>query len=165
MFCRISQGVEPALRRCRGCLGIEAGGDDAFMAEEALQVGDIHAQCEQPGGDRVPKQMRIGPLGDCGAAGDIADDLTNTLAGPHVRRWTMALLPAGEQRAGLARADMHPKQLRQFPSDRHFASFRTLAPVDGDHPLRQADILDPLGGSGAGPQQSLQHQPDPPPSA
>jgi hypothetical protein len=122
-------------------------------------------QCEQPGGDRVPQQMRIDPLGDCGATGDIADDLANTLAGQHVRRWTMALLPAGEQGPNSARADMQPEQLRQFPSDWHFASFPTLAPVDGDHPLRQADILDPqvdqLGGSGAGLQQSLPHQSDP----
>jgi hypothetical protein len=123
MCCRIGQGVEPALQRCRGCLGIEAGGDDAVMAEEALQVGDVHAQCEQPGGDRVSQQVRIDPLSNRGGAGDIADDLANTLAGQHVRRWAMALLPAGEQRPSPARADVQPKQLGQFPADRHLASF------------------------------------------
>jgi hypothetical protein len=52
---------------------------------------------------------------------------------------------------------------RQVAPDRHFPALSALALADGDHALSEADILDTklhkLGGSGAGFQQCLQHQP------
>ncbi len=44
---RVGQLIEPALERGGAGFGIEPGGGDAFVAEEALQVGDVHPQCEQ----------------------------------------------------------------------------------------------------------------------
>jgi hypothetical protein len=50
---RIGQLVEPTLRGGSGCLGIEARRSNAFVAEKTLQIGDVHAQREQPGRHRV----------------------------------------------------------------------------------------------------------------
>jgi hypothetical protein len=66
------------------------------VAEEALQIGDVHSKREQPGCDRVPQQVRIDTLGDPGHAGHTTDNLANALAGQHVRRRTGALLAADE---------------------------------------------------------------------
>src|SRR4051794_40541458 len=58
---------------------------------------------------------------------------------------------------------MQLQQLRQATPDRHLSALSALALTDGDHALDEADILDTklhkLGGSGAGFQQCLQHQP------
>src|ERR1700722_12106164 len=56
---RISQLVEPALQR-GGCrFGIKAGGGDALVAEEALQIGDVHAERKQAGCHCVAQQMWV----------------------------------------------------------------------------------------------------------
>jgi hypothetical protein len=34
------------------------------VAEEALQIGDVHPQREQPGRDRVPQQVWVDAFGD-----------------------------------------------------------------------------------------------------
>jgi len=61
-----------------------------------------------------------------------------------------------------ARADVKPEHLRQFPADRHLATFRSLAAHYDDHALRQTDILDAqtreLGNVQAGFQQCLKQQ-------
>jgi hypothetical protein len=47
----IGELIEPALQ-CHGRgFGVEAGRGDVFVTEKALQIGDVHAQSEQPGGD------------------------------------------------------------------------------------------------------------------
>ena len=69
---------------------------DALVAEEALKVGDVHPEREQPGGDRMAQQVRVNSVGDSGRAGDATDDLANALAGQHVRRRAGALLAASE---------------------------------------------------------------------
>jgi hypothetical protein len=133
------------------------------VAEKALQIGDVHAQCEQAGRHRVAQQMWVDALADPGSNGDGADDLADPLAGQHVRCWPRTFLTAGEQWPCPPRADMQPQQLRQVAPDRHFPALSALALADGDHALDEADILDTklheLGGSGAGFQQCLQHQP------
>lgn len=159
---RIGQPVEPALQRRRCCLGVEAGGGEASMTEEALQVGDVHAQRKQPGGDGVTQQMRVDAFADPGGAGDGANDLADTLARQDVRCRPRSLLTAGEQRPSPPRADMQPRQLRQVTPDRHFPALSTLALADHDDALDEAEILDPelhqLGSPGAGRQQGLQHE-------
>ena len=105
------------------------GGADALVAEEALQIGDVHAQREQARGHGVPQQMRIDALGDPGGTGHPADDLADALAGQGVRHGAGTLLAAGEQRPGPAGADVQPEQLRQVAPDRHLASLAALAAV------------------------------------
>jgi len=56
MRCGVGELVEPAPQHGRRGLGIEPGGGDVLMAEEALHVGDLHPQCQQTGGHRVPQQ-------------------------------------------------------------------------------------------------------------
>ena len=160
---RISQLVELALQR-GGCrFGVKTGGGDALVSEKALQIGDVHPQREQAGRHRVAQQMRVDALADPGSNGDGADDLADPLARQHVGCWPRTFLTAGEQRPGPPCADMQPQQLRQVAPDRHFSPLSALALADGDHALDEADILDTklheLGGSGAGFQQCLQHQP------
>jgi len=61
------------------------------------------------------------------------------------------------------RADVQAEQLGQVAPDRHLAALATLAVLDRDHALGEADVLDPelhqLGRAGAGLEQGLQHQP------
>src|ERR1700676_104482 len=49
----IGELVELALQRRGRGLGVEAGRGDVLVAEKTLQIGDVHAQSEQPGGDSV----------------------------------------------------------------------------------------------------------------
>ena len=85
---RIGQLVEPALQR-GGCrFGIKTGGGDALVAEETLQVGDVHAEREQAGRHRVAQQMWVDALADPGSNGDGADDLADPLARQHVWGWS-----------------------------------------------------------------------------
>ena len=158
----ISQLVEPALQRRGCCFGVEPGCGDAFVTEKALQVGDVHAQRQQPGGDGMAQQVRVDAFTDPSGAGNGSHDLTDALAGQHMRRWSRTLLTAREQRPGPPRADVQPQQLRQVTPDRHLPALATLALADGDHTLDETDILDPelhqFGGPGAGLQQGLQHQ-------
>ena len=159
----IGQLVEPALQH-GGCrFGIKTGRGDALVSEETLQIGDVHAEREQPGRHRVAQQMRVDALADPGGDGDGANDLADPLARQHVWRWPRTFLTAGEQRSSPPRADMQPQQLRQVAPDRHLPALSALALADGDHALDEADILDTklhqLGSPGAGLQQRLQHQP------
>ena len=63
---RIGQLIEPALQR-GGCrLGVKAGGGDALVAEETLQIGNVHAERQQPGRHRVTQQMWVDALADPG---------------------------------------------------------------------------------------------------
>lgn len=50
---RVGQLVEPALQCGGRGLGVASGRGDALVAKEALQIGDVHAQREQTGRDRV----------------------------------------------------------------------------------------------------------------
>lgn len=160
---RIGQLIELALQRSGRRFGIKPGGGDALVAEEPLQVGDVHAEREQAGRHSVAQQMWVDALGDAGCNGDSADDLSYALARQHVWRWPRTFLAAGEQRPSPPRANMQSKQLRQVAPDRNFPVFTSLAPADRDHAFGEADILDPeldqLGGAGTGLQQGLQHQP------
>ena len=147
-----------------GCrFGIKAGGGDALVAEEALQIGDVHAERKQAGCHCVAQQMWVDTFANPGSNGDGADDLADPLACQHVWCWPGTFLTAGEQWPCPPRADMQPQQLRQVAPDRHLSALSALALADGDHALDEADVLDAklhkLGGSGAGFQQCLQHQP------
>ena len=61
---------------------------------------------------------------------------------------------------------MQAEELGELAADRHLPPFAALAVGDGDHPLGEADILDPeldeLRDPGPGLEQGLHHQPDPP---
>ncbi len=92
------------------------GCGDALVPQEALQVGDIHSQCKQPRGHRVPQQVRVDALGDPGCLGHPSDDLADALAGQGVRHGAGTRLPAGEQRPGPAGVDVQAAQ-----SSPHFA--------------------------------------------
>ena len=94
----IDESIEPALERGSGCLGVVPGRGDALVAEEALQVGDVHARREQAGSHRVPEQVGVDALGDPSSIGHGPDDLAHALAGQGVRHRIRSLLPAGEQR-------------------------------------------------------------------
>ena len=163
---RVGQLVEPAPQHGRGGLGVAAGGGDVLVAEEALHVGDLHPQREQPGRHRVPQQVRVDALRDRGRPRHLAHDLPDPLPGQHVRRGPCALLPAGEERARAAGTDVQPQQLGELAADRHLPPLAALAAADDDHPLGQAHLLDPeldqLGDPGAGLEQGLQHEPGPP---
>ncbi len=89
---RVAQLVEPALERGSRRLGVEPGGADTFMAEEALQVGDVHSERQQPRGHGVPQQVRVDALGDPGRLGHGADDLADALPGQGVRHGAGPLL-------------------------------------------------------------------------
>src|ERR1700710_677575 len=81
---RISQLVELTLQR-GGCrFGVKTGGGDALVSEEALQIGDVHAEREQAGRHCVAQQMRVDALADLDSNGDGADDLANPLARQHM---------------------------------------------------------------------------------
>ena len=70
---RVGQLVEPALQR-GGCrLRVEAGGDNTLVAEEALQIGDVHTARQQAGRHCVTQQMRIDAFGDPRGASHIPD--------------------------------------------------------------------------------------------
>jgi len=159
---RIGQLVETALERGGRRFGVVPGGADAFVAEKALQVGDVHPQREQARSHRMPQQVRVDALGDPGSFGHVPDDLADMLARQGVWRRPRPLLAAGEQRPGSPRADVQPEQLRQVAPDWHFAAFATLAVADRDHAFGQAHVLDPelhqLGRAGTRLQQGLQHQ-------
>src|SRR5437588_8415868 len=75
-------------------------------------------------------------------------------------------LPAGEERARAAGADVQPQQLGELAPDRHLPPLAALAAADDDHPLGEADVLDPeldqLGDPRPGLEQGLQHEPGPP---
>ena len=83
-----------------------------------------------------------------------------------MRHRARALLPAREQRTRPAAADVQPQELGELAADRHLAPPAALAAADDDHPLSEADVLDPqldqLGDPGPGLEQGLQHQPGPP---
>ncbi len=66
----IGELVEPALERGRRGLGMEAGRRDVLVAEEALQVRNVHADRQQTRCHRVAQQMRIDTLADPGGNGD-----------------------------------------------------------------------------------------------
>lgn len=133
------------------------------MAEEMLQVGDIHPAREQPGGHRMPQQVGIDALGNPGRPCHRAHDLADALTGQGVRHRARALLAAGEERPGPAGADVQPEQLSQLAADRHLAPLTALAVANDHDALGKADVLDPqldqLGGPQAGFEQGLQHQP------
>ncbi len=92
----IGQLVKAALHRGGGGLGVVPGGGDALVAEEALQVGNVHAEREQPRGHRMAQQMRIDALCDCGGTGHPSDDLADALAGQRMWHRARALLAAGK---------------------------------------------------------------------
>ena len=98
------------------------------------------------------------------ACGDLAHHLADALPGVDPRPGSSALLPAGEQRAGAALADVQGQEPGELGPDRHLAPLAALAVLDGDHPLGKADVLDPEGGElrdpGSGLEQGLHHQPD-----
>src|SRR5271165_4592041 len=58
----IGQLVEPALQGGSRRLGIKARRGDALVAEKTLQIGNVHAQREQPGRHRVAQQMWVDAL-------------------------------------------------------------------------------------------------------
>ena len=113
----VGESVEPALQRGGRRLGIVAGRGDALVAQEALQVGDVHAEREQARRHRMAEQVRIDALGDPGDLGHGADDLADALAGQCVRHGAGPLLAAGEQRPGPAGADVQPQELGQVAPD------------------------------------------------
>jgi hypothetical protein len=162
---RVGELVEPALQRGGGRLGIMPRRHDARVAEEMLQIGDVHPSREQPGGHRVPQQMGIDALGYPGRMRHLADDLADALAGQGVRHRAGTLLAAGEQRSGPTGADVQPEQLGQLAADRHLAPLAALALANDHDALGKADVLDPqldqLGDPHAGFEQGLQHQPGP----
>jgi len=92
----IGQLVEPALQGGSRRLGIKARRGDALVAEKTLQIGNVHAQREQPGRHRVAQQMWVDALADPGGDGDGANDLADPLARQHVWRWPGTSLTAGE---------------------------------------------------------------------
>jgi hypothetical protein len=129
------------------------------MAEEALDVGDVHAQRQQPGGHGVAQQVRVGALGDAGGHGDAAHHLADALPGVDPRSAALARLPAQEQRPGPAAADVQAQEPGELGPDRHLPPLAALAVLDGDHALGEADVLDPqgheLGDPGPGLEQGL----------
>ena len=103
--------------------GIKPRGGDVLVAEEALDVGDVHAKRQQLRRHRVAQEMRINALRHVDGAGDLTYDLPNPLTGVDMRRRPGALLPALEQRPSAAGADMQLEQLREFAPDRDFPAF------------------------------------------
>jgi hypothetical protein len=114
----------------------------------------------------VPQQVGVDPLADRGRPCHLAHDLPDPLPGQHVRRRARALLPAGEERARAAGADVQPEELGELAPDRDFPPPAALATADDDYPLGEAHILDPeldqLGDPSPGLEQGLQHEPGPP---
>ena len=78
---RVGDPVKAALQRGSRRCGVEPGRGDALVAEEALQVGDVHAEREQARRHRMAQQVRVNALGDPGSTGYAADHLANALAG------------------------------------------------------------------------------------
>src|SRR4051794_6229454 len=94
--------------------------------------------------------------------GDLAHQLADPLARVDVWSGSHPLLPAREQRAGPAPADVQDEQPGEFRADRHLPPLAALALLDDDHAFGEADVLDPqrheLRHPGAGFQQGLHHQ-------
>ena len=126
--------------------------------------GDRHAEAEKPGRHRVTQKVRVDALGDAGALGDRADDLTDPLTAVDVSGLARSLFAAHEQRSAAAFADVQGKEAGEFVADRHLTTLAALAGADDHHSFRQADILDlqrdEFGYPCAGLEQGLHHQPD-----
>jgi hypothetical protein len=86
----IGQLIETALQGGSRCLGIEAGRGDALVSEEALQIGDVHAERKQAGRHRVAQQMRPDALVDCGGNGATARTIWPT-------RWRVSMCGVGSE--------------------------------------------------------------------
>ena len=130
---RIGELVELAPQQGGRGLGVAPGGGDVLVAEEALHVGDLHAQREQPGRHSVAQEVRVDPLGNpCGPC-HLADDLADPLPAQDMRHRPRALLSASEQRAYAAAADVQLEELGELAADRHLAPLAALAAADDDH--------------------------------
>src|SRR6056297_1006203 len=126
--------VELAPQHGDAGLGIDAGRADILMAEEFLDVGDIHAVRQQPRCHGMAQQMRIEALPDPGLAGDVAHHLPDALAGVDPAAG-FALFAADEERSSPALADMQGEEPREFCSDRHLAPLAALAALNDDDAL------------------------------
>src|SRR4051812_42423014 len=157
--------IEFAPQHASRRFGIEPGGREALVPEEALHVGDIHAEGEQLRRHRMAQQMRVDALRHARRASHFAHDLADPLAGVDIRRGPGSSLATGEQRTGAADTNMQLEQLGELAPDRHFPALASLAPPDDDDTLGEADVLGPdldkLRHARASLQQGLQQKPGP----
>src|SRR3954471_14967170 len=145
--------------------GIEPGGREALVPEEALHVGDVDTEGEQLRRHRMAQQMRVDALRHARRTRHFAHDLADPLAGVDIRRGPGSSLAAGEQRTGAADANMQLEQLGELAPDRHLPALASLAPANDDDSLGEADVLGPdldkLRHARASLQQGLQQKPGP----
>ena len=162
--CLLGNPVELAPQHGDAGFGVDTGGRDVLMPEELLHVGDVHADGQQSSGHGVAQEVRIDALGDAGAAGDLANDLADALAGECRRTSICAPLATDEQRPGPASADVQGHKTGQVGTHGHFAAFTALAVLDDNGALGQAHVFDAqrheFRHARAGFQQHLHHQSD-----
>lgn len=153
--------VELALQHGDTGFGVDSGRADILMAEEFLDIGDVHAFRQQPCRHRVAQQMRVDAFFDPGPAGDISHHLADTLASVDTATGFIPFT-ADKERPGPALADMNGNEPGKFGADRNLSALATLAALNDDDAFGNADILDTQGDefrdARAGLQQSLDHQ-------
>ena len=121
---------------------VDARRADILVTEEFLDIGDVYAIRQQSCRHGVEQQMRVDALLDTGIAGDVTHHLPDPLPGIGAASG-LALFPADEEQSGPALTDMHGEQPGDLGPDGNLAPFSTLAALDDDRALGDADILDP----------------------
>ena len=83
----------------------------------------------------MAQEVGIDALGDAGAVGDLADDLTDALSGEGRRTSITSPLTADEQWPSPAAADVQGHKTGQLGTHRHLAAFAAFSVLDDNGAL------------------------------